>query len=164
VFILTDTQNNKLTAHALLALSYFEKRTRENGDKYLCLKDDKPEWVYKLVYAAHYDGYSYQLPNDYRYEFIYDALTIISENEDHDDQYEAIWNSIDENTYDLTGWLHSRNDRYSYCEEAMKDYSNQSEFMQILRDGQFKERNEVYQSVLESLEDYIDTLEDNNDS
>lgn len=140
-----------------LALSYFERKSIRDKEIWVT-KDNRPQWLEDLIFKAH----DHMLPDDYKYQFIYDALTTISENEDKDDQFEDICNSVSDYTHELTGWLHSRTDRYSYCNEAIEENGEYQDIIKLLQDGEFKERNEVYYSVLCSLEDHID-LEDWNE-
>lgn len=42
---------------------HFETKTRDNGDRFTSLKDDRPEWLQDAVYAAHQGT----MPNDWIY-------------------------------------------------------------------------------------------------
>jgi hypothetical protein len=54
----------------------FETRKRDNGDKYVALKDGSPEWMTDVCHKAHGD----MLPDDWRYSFISEAVDYIDEN------------------------------------------------------------------------------------
>ena len=56
------------------AYDCFETAKREDDSSYIRLKDERPAWVYNLVYVAH-NG---MLPDDWRYQAIHDALEHIA--------------------------------------------------------------------------------------
>ncbi len=137
----------------------FIQSERVNGDKFWKTIDDRPEELTELIYAAHGD----MLPDDWKYAFVREALIDFSEAEDPDDvQPEA-----DIYTNDLTAWLHSRADRYYYCDQYQEDFGVKANtsMSDRLSGGQYMEKREVYYSVLSSLRDleesgYLDSEEE----
>jgi hypothetical protein len=140
------------------ALGYFERRTRESGAEYYATKDNRPGWVYDLIYSAHGD----MLPDDYKYRFIRDALGIISDNGGDDDVLqEALDQSVDVYTSDLTHWLASAVSRVYYISEVLSEYGGDIEDgFRLLMMAQYNERREVLDSVLQSLMDRLNEIEE----
>ncbi len=134
------------------AYTYFTRKSRTSGSDYWCLKDDAPEWVSDLCYAAH--SYGRMGPDDYRYEFIWDAVCAIKD-ETEDDLEADIYNG------QLTGWLHSRADRYAYVDEAIEECGCEfSSIMDAISLGQLREKQEVLQQVQDYLEKRVEELEE----
>ena len=140
--------------------SLFITKTRDNGDKFLCLKDksndekltDNDACLSQFIYMAH-DG---MLPDDYKYQFIHDALEAIAETDDIDDI------SLEPDCYnrDLLKWLSSNLIRASYVDRAMEEIHPYDNLWQALSNGQYLEKEEVLQSVISSLNEIIESQED----
>jgi hypothetical protein len=126
-----------------------EQKTRDNGEKFYCLKDKAPKWMTGVCCAAHENGAI--LPDDYRYQFIVDALEIIAEGGTSDEAQEGFdnWES-DIYTNSLTAWLHSRCDRVEYLTQAIGDGSKDG--CGALSYAQCLEFQETAQAVLSALE------------
>lgn len=128
------------------ARSGLECKFRADGEPFYCLKDQASDWIKALVHAAHGD----MLPDDYRYEFIVNALDHLTDCENPDDARDSI--EADCYTSDLTDWLSSHNSRLAYCDDNDYTQSDSSMFTR-LQNGQLAERDEVFESVLSSLEE-----------
>ena len=139
------------------ALEWFETGTRDRGEKFVKTKEGRPDWLENLIFTAHDD----MLPDDYRYKFIEDALIMIA---DQDDDADLDYPEIEADTYtsDLTKWLNSRNDRVYYLTEALEEYEIKDGF-QALQSAQLREREEVYFSVLNSLQELCKDQEEEED-
>ena len=128
------------------ARTYFTTATRDNGAEFIKTVDGAPDWVQPLCHAAHGD----MLPDDWRYQAIVEVLDAISEADESADPSE-IRDTIEADIYtsDLTGWLHSRTDRYGYCDEAVEEYGADavSGTIQLLQMGQSREYDEVFWAV-----------------
>jgi len=137
--------NKNVNELAKEALGWFITDTRDNGEEFVKTKEGRPDWLKNLIFTAHDD----MLPDDYRYQFIEDALQYIS---DQDEDVGLDCPEIEADTYtsDLTKWLHSRNDRVYYLTEALEEYEIKDGF-QALQEAQLREREEVFYSVLNSL-------------
>ena len=85
---------------------YLVKKEHENNEE---LKD--------LIHKAHGEN----LPDDYIYEYISDALDLISECSDEEEIEERI-GEIEGDVYtsDLTKWLASHNGRVDYLTQALE--------------------------------------------
>ena len=130
------------------------------------------EWVTDLVREAHGD----MLPEDWRYETIREALDRIANDgpdvaDDEDEVIEDMGtdfaDDVDIYTAELTGWLHSRADRYSYVDAFVEEYdyvgedpqmagTSRPSVLAMIRGGQMMERREVWDSVIKSLRAQIE--------
>lgn len=154
---MTTKTNPTLESLAAEACAYFTKGDRigDTGELIRILKDGTPDWVLKLVHAAHGD----MLPDDWRYSWIEDALSAV-ESEGEDATLEP-----DIYTSNLTRWLHSRADRHAYCDEAVESGLLPADAGMIarLQGGQAVEQVEVMGSVLESLAARLEEVESEQD-
>ena len=133
---------------ATLALKYLTTRSRDNGSRFICQTDDAPDWMNTLCQEAH----SGDLPDDYKYEFIKDALEIIAEY-DEDAYHTKVDESVDISTYKLVQWLGSTANRCVYVDNAVEEFGHSKDGIAgDLALGQFNEREEVLQLVLSQLE------------
>ena len=130
-----------------------ERRTRNNGDKFVCLKDGSPEWVTDVIHTAHGDS----LPNDTIYSMIEknaDALTNVEES-DADEAWDAIA-EIEAPIYnaELTGWLAESLDHIDYVDQAIEEYGDMGSggIVSLLAMGWKKQQEEVGGLLLEALE------------
>ena len=131
------------------AASCFETAKRDDDSTYVRLKDERPAWVYNLVYVAHSD----MLPDDWRYKTIHSALEHIAEGGDVDDAGEFADSNCDVYTSDQLAWLASHLSRVSYCDEAASEFGYDPEkgITGLIAMGQYLEGSEVYNSVVQSL-------------
>lgn len=129
----------------------FVTKTRANGDTFLCLRDDIKTQANKELTNLIYDAHDDFAPDDYKYQFIYEALKSLSEHNDPDDiQLEA-----DVYTADLLKWVSSNLKRIHYCDEAISTFisiESLLSFTNILGEGQYQEKRDVLASVRNSLE------------
>jgi hypothetical protein len=90
--------------------------TRDNGEKFIKTIDNRPEWLSNLIMEAHGD----MMPEDYKYQFISDAIDYIAENGDNEDLLDCP--EIESDCYysELTAWLHSNTTRIFYMDEAFE--------------------------------------------
>ena len=132
---------------ATLAYNAIETATRPDGSTFLRFRerDDTPDWSHALAMAAHDDGNI--MPDDYRYEYMHDALECIADGE-MNPMLEP-----DDATHDLTGWLHSSNNRLAYVDSAIQEMGATDQFATTLMHAQQAERQEVYYQVLAFLEE-----------
>lgn len=134
-------------------LTYFERKEGENGLPSYTWKDGTPKALRDLIQEAHGD----MMPNDYKYNFVVDALETIAQELDEDSIEADIYNR------DLLNWLASHLDRPGYCDQYAEEYGVDSKnfsIINIISGGQYLEKMEVYRSVLSSLEEIIEELED----
>ncbi len=114
-------------------------------------KSSTPEWVRDMCHAAHEGGS--MLPDDTRYSYIVDALEALSE-KDEDEARDSIRDGVDIYNHDLYAWLASHGQRAGYVDQAQSDglVAEDSDISARLSAGQCVEREEVFQSVLDSLQ------------
>lgn len=146
-------------------LNHFELKTRDNGDKFWCLKNKDNGALENLVRTAHGE----MLPNDYRYEYIVDSLSALVDADIDEDtaldeiDYYDILNEIeaDHSNYELCKWLGSHAHRIADCDEAVEEAGhNPSSIIEYIQMGQIREKTEVYGSVYQSLRAYFETLDE----
>jgi hypothetical protein len=151
--------NENVKRRASEAQEYFVTDKRADGNSFIKLRSDAPQWLKDLVREAHRD----MLPDDERYRFISDAFTIIAESEDEDEFMERLDSDVDVYTSDLTGWLHSRNDRVYYINEVIEEWGEVDDGFKLLAMAQYKERSEVLYDVLKGLQDRFEDEEEDED-
>ena len=127
------------TEKAELARSWFEyvSEPREMWRVKDEFRGDGP--AHDLSYAAHDNGET--LPDDYRYQFLVDALDAIS-NENGAEGLEP-----DVYTSGLTEWLNSSSARVFYLSEALNAWGGAVDGFQLLGQAQLQEMLEVYLEV-----------------
>ena len=145
--------NQEIRVLAGEALSWFEYRKRHDGTEYWSVKEDAPEWVKRLVWAAHAKGEL--LPEDFRYLFVVEALEALAENpEEPGSLLEP-----DVYTSELTKWLNAYPSyRMVLVDEAVETMSvfDWDGLFKALQAGQLLEKKEVLQSVRVFLEKKIE--------
>lgn len=119
-------------------------------------------WTYKedtayteFFFECHRDNnisndknsiFNFMLPDDERYEMIHKALDIMMNYDDEGDYTEGIDENVPIYTSNLLAWLSSRNDRYAYVEDAVKEYgidSNDFDLIGCIGMGYYTELEEV---------------------
>jgi len=141
----------------------FEYKERTDGTKYYCLKDEHPEWMRELIHAVHGD----KLPDDTTYEFIADAVDILSELSEQateDDARDRI-SEIEADVYtsDLTGWLNRRNDHVYYITQALDEFGPFDDGFKLLATAQYLHKQEVANDVLAQIIKHIEGRRHNNE-
>ncbi len=141
------------TIHELAQEAYasFERAERADGTPFTRTRDNAPEWVSDLVREAH----GGMLPDDWRYETIREACGAIDEagaDADTDDLQHEFADGVDVYTSDLLAWLGSHGGRQGYCDDAARELGAEDDTIdQRIMLGQFAERYEVFDLVLEFL-------------
>lgn len=136
-------------AKALSAALVTEQR--DNGETFVKLKEDHPEWMTTVVREAHSDGA--MLPDDKRYSMIRECVGALHERADWDDLHEAIEGLVDIPNMDRAKWLASHLDRAGYCDEGIEEggFSNKTSIWDILGEGQYREYREIMNSLVDSF-------------
>jgi hypothetical protein len=119
-----------------------DKKSDTTSRNMLVPTDDAPNWFTDLCRAAH-DAGSIG-PNDWRYEFIDDALSDLEDGaedvRDLDDVYPY--------THDRLNWLASHLDRPSYCDEAAEEFGTKTDkVLDLIALGMAAEMREVFEAV-----------------
>lgn len=131
-----------------LAKEYLDYFCTKDGEVYL--KDDAPPELSNLVYKAH-DG---MLPDNYRYQFILDALGYIANAEDNEDIEDVIYSvSVDSYANEVYDWLTSHAYREGYVDQYFEEYgySKSMKLADYVLAGMHLELEEVVNIVLDGL-------------
>lgn len=140
----------QLAAQANLCLT---RSKRDDGTEYVHRKDDAPEWVGELCLAAHGD----MMPDDWRYEFIEDALSAIENGDDEPTDIDSAYPY----TADRTAWLASHLSRPGFCDEEAEEYSMEGTgVLSLIALGMGREMRETIDLVKTFLEERVTELED----
>ena len=132
---------------------YFIRKTRDNGEDYYRTVDDTPKWIMDMVWEAHGDKFS----NDYTYDWIDTAIINIIDGMTKDDIYENANMMINGFTSGLTAWLNSDIRRVRYLTKVLEE-SNVRDGFNALTQAQYREIEEVFTSVLNSIQARVDEL------
>lgn len=103
----------------------FRRRTRDNGEEFITLGDDAPEWIVNAMFAAH--GHGDMMPNDWSYRLAADVVCqLCSDTRDGSDIADAIDYAVDAAVpcynAERTDWLASHLQRGFYVDEAVEEY------------------------------------------
>jgi hypothetical protein len=154
-----DANDDKITIQSLAAemSQAFETAVRPtSGEEFRKLKDDAPGWMTTVCRKAHDDGE--MLPDDSRYRFIEQAVDALSGHDDADEAHDSL--EPDVYTSHLTGWLHTLNSRVSYIDDALREYGTFDDGFKLLAAAQMMEKEEVFQQVLNALQEELDSREE----
>lgn len=153
--MVSAVSTEQIQARATEALEHFRLIDRDK-DTIFATKEGAPGWVRDIVSAGHGEMF----PDDLRYEYIHDALYILANCDDEDNYHESIDADVDVYTHDLTGWLHSRIDRFNYVDEATEELGQPDSIITALQYGQYREREEVLYLVKEEIEEQLADIEE----
>lgn len=117
---------------------------------------EAPQWVVDMVRDAHVGlGFSRgpALPDDTRFAFVVEVLDALIADEDEERARDAACETDIEN-WKLLQWVASHLGRADYCDRAVEELgiSPETDLIGRLGWGQRLEREEVFGSVLESLQ------------
>jgi hypothetical protein len=140
------------------AYGFARKDTRADGvTSYWHFEDERPEWILDMSRAAHDNGSMF--PDDWRYEFIVDALAALYDAEDGADLDELAY-TLDSSSYSATSWLASHGYRPGYVDDAVEELGDPSTgVLDMIRMGMAAEQREVFGQVLAFLREYADAEE-----
>lgn len=130
----------------------FQIKTRGNGEAFYCAKDDAPDYISDLCYDVH----GGMMPDDYKYQFLAEALEYIDNNIDPlDDNLDCIdpYDACEPDcmNHDLLRWVSSNLTRMHYCDEVLQD-RQLDQLSDVLMAAQQTERMEVMQTVIDWIE------------
>lgn len=167
---MSDYNADKVRQLAAKYLNQIEPLERLNFSTYK-RKDDADDDLKELCMTAHGDN----LPDDYKYNYIVDALELIADSST--DELQDLDGEIESDVYnsDLLKWLSSNLNRAEYVNEYVRELGlsgvtdsnidvSQFDLFVLLSNGQWKEKTEVFQSVLSSLIELANQLEDEDDT
>ena len=134
--------------------SQIEKHTRDNGKEFYCLKDGAPKEFQDIIHEAHGD----MMPDDWKYDFIFEAAAALAETDDPDD----ITMEPDIYASDRLHWLASHLDRANYVDEAVSEFGTdfRNGIVDLIGLGQMREKEEVLSIIRHELEQWEPEDED----
>ena len=157
----------------------FENKTRDNGDKFVCLNDTATEFDKEFIRECHDTKF---LSDDFRYktiESIIDSLldtlefniigddTDVFTDEANEMSHEICDGLVDVYNHDLLTWLSSNLQRPYYIDEANDEglLSDESTEMERIMVGQFQEISEIFSNVVNAInqQDFEETDEESQD-
>ena len=101
---------------------YFEAKSRDNGEAFYSLTDDRPDWLYEAVREAH-DG---EFPDDWRYKMCHSIACWLDDDEPTEDNiFEFADGATDIYNADRLRWLASSLDRVDYVNDALAEGAGQ---------------------------------------
>jgi hypothetical protein len=138
------------------ASSFFEMKQREGREEsFYHLKNRHPVWLYEIIRKVHDDGK--WLPDDYKYEYVVDAIDKISEGMNPEEP------EIEPDVYtsDLIQWLASHGNRTTYVDDAVRDigWPDEGGIERAIAWGQQREREEVFSIVVAELQKRLEDIE-----
>lgn len=145
------TTMTETTTKATELAAMFETRKRDNGEEFVSLTDNVPDWASEFVMEAHGTDF---LPDDYRYRWIAEALELIAQEGEDEDLASRFADDVDVYTSSLLAWLASNLQRTGYCDEAVSEgMTDGRDIVKTIMAGQASERYEVFTNVVAALED-----------
>jgi hypothetical protein len=148
------THNERVQQLAREANGYLKRDTARD---ILVPADGAPQWLTDLCHHAHGD----MMPDDWKYEFIQDALAAIEDGADED---RIDLDALYPYTADRLDWLASHLDRPGYCDEAVAEAGGPpGEILAFVAWGMDREIREVFELVRAKLEE-IAGEEENGDA
>jgi len=120
------------------------------------LKEDAPSELLEVVRMAHGD----MLPDNYKYEFIVEALEAIADYCGDEEDIEDLVLDFEPDAYtsELLDWLGSNLERQYYVDEAVSQLGHGEGIMEDIAMGQVEEKREVFYTVLNCLRDKEDEV------
>jgi len=135
------------------AAKWFEVARRPDDSAFIRTKDDAPEWISEFVREAHGTD---MLPDDWRYQVIWNALEQIELADDPDEaSAEFADQQVDVYSADRIAWLASNINRAAYVDDARENFGPTSSVIDDIGAGQYQEAGEIYGRVLWALEQII---------
>lgn len=148
-----DTEISEIYEAAHEAASWFQTGKRlkggdREGEAYLFLAPDAPQWISDMVYEAH-DG---MLPDDYKYAFIYAACDFLGDPDGYtfaeDARDEFCEANVSPYTADQLKWLSSNLRRLDYVNQAYDELGKPDTVESAIAAGWAFELGEVFDCVV----------------
>lgn len=149
---------SKLAQLAGKCAFHFDHLKRDDDKTIIILKDTAPKWLRDLVYEIHGDF----MPDDYKYRWIYEALSDLMDCSSNDTEGDEIiseyipqWCEGFIYNSERTAWLASNLRRADYIDDAISEglYDFKSDFstFDLLNLGVIREQEEIYIAVTQAL-------------
>lgn len=152
-----------MTTLAELARAFadaFETKNRDDGSKFLCLRDGSPDWMTDAVREVH-DG---RMPNDGDYRAASAIADSIAEtleydaDADLDDAGEQIDGLVPVYNRDRVNWLSENLSRSDYISEAVENgmFQPSSDIFEQIGGGMYVFYSQAWNHIVEALRDQGD--------
>jgi hypothetical protein len=158
--IMTITMNTIKDITSELAGS-FEEKTRDNGEKFYCLKREEeiPSWINsELVHRIHL-SLDDRFPDDWVYKTItfvlnsFESYNCESEDEMRDVAGEIADNLVDVYNMDLIRWLGLNLNNASLVDEAVSEgFADGKDVIASIRSGQYLAIERIAMSLISEIE------------
>jgi hypothetical protein len=150
-----------IEARAIEARDAFNNDTRPDGEEFVKLKHDHPDWVLDAVRKAHAGA----LPDDWLFKTCREAFAelveCIKNGEDLDSFAAEFADSVDDYTAQLLKYA-ARNAASSFIEQAREEglVTVDSSLDERIRAGQYMERQDVAEAILRACREAEGESED----
>lgn len=126
---------------------YFTQSKRYNGDVFYKLTDNAPEWLSDAIRDAH----AGMMPDDYTYEWAYDAACAY---DDLDGDMDNAISDLEAEPYykALAAWFSSHIERGRLVDEALQELRPDSVY-DVISIAQIREKERVYQVIFEAIQE-----------
>jgi len=144
--------NIKLKAKEILG--YMVHKVRDNGQGFYCLTNDAPQWVTDFVHVVHGD----MMPDDYKYQFIHEAVEFLCDNDNEDDLQQSAEGAI--YNHERLQWLASNAERPYIVDETVQEFgladSKDFNVLDLINQGYVWEQCDVYRTVFDELQKMVE--------
>lgn len=133
--------------YSMSMLKSIQTKMREEGPEYVSTIEGRPDWLTEIIHTAHED----MLPDDWKYAFIEEAVNALANTQEPNDV------NLEPDIYNhkLLEWLSSNLTRPGYIDDAVQEFGmaegKQFDAMQLVGQGQWKEKYDVLNLVREGL-------------
>lgn len=133
---------------------------RESGDKRqeYFLKEGSPQWMRDVVFAASDNTSFYTV-----YDFVNEAVGVIADCEDDEDEIRDAINEIEADVYtaELTAWLAENVNHVNFISDVLSEFGEDiGDGFQLLAAAQAEHKHQVANAVYEALKALADGEED----
>lgn len=138
---------------------FFKADKRDNGERFVTLTDDRPEWLQEAVWEAH----SSSLPNDWIYEECYRAVQTFDENGlDEDALHDHADSRVDVYTRELYRWAADMclTDTWANAESEASDMGTPDETERRIAVIQYSAIRQIAYTMREACQAAADAVDD----
>lgn len=149
-----DTSDEEIREKAEELYLFFETRT-VNDKSFITLRDDTPDWARQVIFTAH----DAMMPDDFRYQFIKDAVAAIADHPGRDaareiiEDDQEIWNST------MSQWLSSHMSRWEYVDEILEERAmtrHVPKLFELLQHGMLREKLDTFELTWNALHETLE--------
>lgn len=144
----------------------FETRTRDNGGRFVCLRDDCPSWIDSDVMHDIHAALDDRLPDDWVYETaaqVADELsgyTIDDADDAREYLHEIVDGMVDVYDADRIRWLADHLNNAFLVDEAAEEFGTTGDTLQRIGMGQYLAISRIAEAVVTAVESELESRED----